>query len=68
MDIYYAVFVYNDPENTGWATYIHPTSGYVWVELDSGPGDFMSPADVRTVNTGDEYRFRDALRKVEIQR
>lgn len=54
------VFAYGDPSNTGRARSVHPLSGNVWVELDSGRADYMSPANITAVH--DDAAFRAALR------
>lgn len=58
--IEFDVFAYGDPSNTGRAVSIHPVSGNVWVELDNGRADYMSPDSLTAVN--DDAAFRVALR------
>lgn len=61
MNIDYGVYLYGTPENRGRATYIHPVSGYVWVDADSGTSDFVSPRDIIA---DDDAAFRADLARV----
>ncbi|CPW71968.1 hypothetical protein [Mycobacteroides abscessus] len=60
ISIEFDVFAYGDRSNTGRAVSIHPASGYVWVELDNGRADYMSPDSITAMS--DDAAFRVALR------
>lgn len=60
IDIDFEVFAYGDESNRGRATSVAP-SGYVWVDLNNGRSDYMSPKDITAV---DDAAFRVKLREV----
>lgn len=63
MEIDFEVYLFGDPSNEGRATYIHPVSGYVWVDSISGHSDFVSPINVTALY--DKDGFNRALESVQ---
>lgn len=58
MEIDFEVYLYRDETNTGHATFIHPLSGYVWVDSDSGYADYVHPDNITAY---DAEAFAQAL-------